>query len=160
MTLLVSFKQVAGLSTCFHSYAAALSSYPMLLQAVRDQIRKMVVGGPLVAEDKNRVDAVSDSEDDEDQWTELSTDAARWGLLCCRLCFTATHDPVLEPWTTNSKHWCQQSVPCLFIQSLLQSMHATCFSSWLMCDKCLPESSGALTCCCIMVAFAGWLLLV
>lgn len=37
------------------------------LKAVRDQIRKMVVGGPTAAEDKGaRVDAVSDSDDEDD----------------------------------------------------------------------------------------------
>lgn len=45
------------------------------VQAVRDQIRKMVVGGPLVAEDKSRgIDAVSDSEDDNDAELEAMED--------------------------------------------------------------------------------------
>jgi hypothetical protein len=49
------------------------------LQAVRDQIRKMVVGGPLVAEDKSRgIDAVSDSEDDETELAAMERDVGRW----------------------------------------------------------------------------------
>lgn len=60
------------------------------LQAVRDQIRKMVVGGPLAAEDKGRIDAVSDSEDDEGELAALQSDATRWGTAgngscSCRL---------------------------------------------------------------------------
>eukprot|EP00775_Hariotina_reticulata_P000866 gene866-1188_t len=48
-------------------------------EAVRDQIRKMVVGGPLAAEDKNRVDAVSDSEDDQEELAEaLKSESSRW----------------------------------------------------------------------------------
>lgn len=37
----------------------------------------MVVGGPLVAEDEERVDAVSDSEDDDEHLNELASEAAR-----------------------------------------------------------------------------------
>uniref|UniRef100_A0A383VZL0 cGMP-dependent protein kinase n=1 Tax=Tetradesmus obliquus TaxID=3088 RepID=A0A383VZL0_TETOB len=47
-------------------------------EAVRDQIRKMVVGGPLVAEDKSRgIDAVSDSEDDETELAAMERDVGR-----------------------------------------------------------------------------------
>jgi hypothetical protein len=50
----------------------------IFLQAVRDQIRKMVVGGPLVAEDKSRgIDAVSDSEDDETELAAMERDVGR-----------------------------------------------------------------------------------
>jgi len=65
------------------------------LQAVRDQIRKMVVGGPLAAEDKNRVDAVSDSEDDEEELTEaLKSESSR-----CSASRAALHrGMVAMPW--------------------------------------------------------------
>jgi hypothetical protein len=41
---------------------------------VRDQIRKMVVGGPLVPDDKARADAVSESEDEEEEAELLAAD--------------------------------------------------------------------------------------
>lgn len=50
----------------------------LVWQAVRDQIRKMVVGGPVSAEDKAQVDAVSDSDAEEDLISqELETMQAR-----------------------------------------------------------------------------------
>lgn len=58
----------------------------------------MVVGGPLVAEDKDRADAVSDSEDDDEQLDDLGSDAARYGLPdtaeVCRTCAMSLLDSV------------------------------------------------------------------
>jgi hypothetical protein len=93
----------------------------LFLQAVRDQIRKMVVGGPLVAEDKSRgIDAVSDSEDDETELAAMERDVGRWVYL-----------PLLFPWGT-AQNWvliCASACVVCFAECalLLQSCHAVMF---------------------------------
>eukprot|EP00879_Flechtneria_rotunda_P001387 GHRR01001538.1.p1 GENE.GHRR01001538.1~~GHRR01001538.1.p1 ORF type:complete len:1213 (+),score=453.23 GHRR01001538.1:393-3641(+) len=95
-------------------------------EAVRDQIRKMVVGGPLAAEDRKSIDAVSDSEDDQDELSAMEVDTSKLGVAGSQLVEKppeVTH-AIVE---ALSKNFVFKGIPEQLLQETVQRMFCVKF---------------------------------